>query len=262
MPLVYSAIVPHPPVLMPSVGKDSADQIKTTKNSMDELARELYAASPDTIIIISPHGPIDSKAFTVNITDKYTANFEQFGDFSTKLEFNGDTELLVTEKDRIHNKIPINIISEPELDHGTSIPLYHLTENLKDFKILPIHFSLMDSQTHFEFGKLLKDIILKSSKRIAVIASGDLSHCLTADAPMPFNDAGQEFDSTLIKLLEKTDAQGIVNFDPKLVEQAGECGLRSIIILLGILHNVNYEFKVLGYEAPFGVGYLTAQIIL
>ena len=127
---------------------------------------------------------------------------------------------------------------------------------------MPIYFSLLDNQTHLEFGKTLKDLIISSDKRIAVIASGDLSHCLTKDSPAPYNADGKKFDETLIELLKNGDAQAVANIDPKLIKNAAECGLRSFLILLGILNGINYKTEILSYEAPFGVGYLVANLKL
>ncbi len=260
MSLVFSAIVPHPPILIPNIGKDNIEKISKTKESFAQLERDLYAAKPDIVIFISPHGQISSDGFTVNLRDSYEASFESFGDFGTKLKLKGDTVLMTMGLENINNKIQINIISEEKLDHGIGVPAYCLLQHFENIKIIPIYFSLFDNQTHLEFGKSLKELIMSSDKRIAVIASGDLSHCLIKSSPAGYNSSGKEFDEKLIKLLENKEAQSIVNLDHNLIENAHECGLRSIIILLGILNNVNYETNILSYEAPFGVGYLTANL--
>ena len=55
----------------------------------------------------------------------------------------------------------------------------------------------------------------------------------------------------------------ILNMGEELVEEAGECGFRSIIILLGALSNLQqttYNLQLLSYEGPFGVGYLIANV--
>lgn len=262
MSLVFSAIAPHPPILIPSIGKDNLEQITKTKEALANLERDLYAAKPDILIIISPHGQINPDHFTINLSDKFEINFEEFGDFSTKMEVAGDIMLMTNDRERVSSKSPVNIISEKKLDHGIGIPFYALGQNIPNIKIVPIYFSLLDSQSHLEFGKNLKEIILNTDKRIAVIASGDLSHCLTENAPVKFSPAGKEFDESLINLLKNSDSQGVVNMDTKLTENAAECGLRSILILLGVLNNINYETKILNYEAPFGVGYLVANLEL
>ncbi|MDO8669586.1 MAG: AmmeMemoRadiSam system protein B [Candidatus Buchananbacteria bacterium] len=262
MSLVFSAISPHPPILIPGIGKENMEQITKTKEALASLERDLYAAKPDILIIISPHGPINSDHFTINLSDNFEANFEEFGDFSTKIKISGDILLMTNDRERIASKSPVNIISEAKLDHGVGVPFYALGQNMPNIKIIPIYFSLLDNQAHFEFGKNLKEIILNSDKRIAVIASGDLSHCLTENAPVKFNPAGKEFDEKLIDLLRKSESQSIVNMDVKLIERGAQCGLGSILILLGILNNISFETKILSYEAPFGVGYLVADLEL
>ena len=46
------------------------------------------------------------------------------------------------------------------------------------------------------------------------------------------------------------------------VADAAECGFRSFLILMGILQGVQTTYKSYAYEAPFGVGYLTANFVL
>ncbi|MEK7167463.1 MAG: AmmeMemoRadiSam system protein B [Patescibacteria group bacterium] len=262
MSLVFAAITPHPPILIPAVGKENLAQIEKTEKAMKRLEQDLYAAKPDVVVIISPHGEVQADAFVVNLSDDYAINFEAFGDFATKMDVKGETIMITTAKEKIANRVPINIISESNLDHGVGVPFFYLGRQLENIRLLPISFSLLDSQTHLEFGKALKEAIMDSDKRVAVIASGDLSHCLTSSAPAPFNPAGKEFDEKLIDLLKNRDTQSLANLDHKLVEDAAECGLRSILILLGILNHINFQTDILSYEAPFGVGYLVAELKL
>lgn len=260
--LIFSAIAPHPPILIPSIGKDSLDKITKTKKAMEKLARDFHASGPDIVIVISPHGEVSPTSFVINLCDQYEINFESFGDFTTKLAWPGDHDLMNNGKEILANKFPINVISEPNLDHGVGVPMSYLGKKLKNTTLIPISYSLLDNQTHLGFGKTLKEIISDSDKRVAVIASGDLSHCLTKDAPVPFNPAGKKFDEKLMKLIETNDVKKIANLDAEMVENAAECGLRSILILLGVLDGVNHKPKILSYESPFGVGYLVANFKL
>ncbi|PIP17779.1 MAG: AmmeMemoRadiSam system protein B [Parcubacteria group bacterium CG23_combo_of_CG06-09_8_20_14_all_35_9] len=262
MPLVFSSICPHPPILIPNIGKENIDQIQKTVEAMQELEEDLYIAKPETILIISPHGTILPHSFNVNLETEYKSNLEQFGDFTTKLKFKSDIPFINEIKAKLETKIPLILISGAEIDHGATVPLYYLTQHLPQTSIIPMGYSLLDYKSHFEFGKELKKIIIESKRRIAVIASGDLSHRLTKDAPAGYSPRGKEFDKKLIKLLKAKNAKGILNLNPALIEEAGECGLRSIVILLGILDDINYIPKVLSYEAPFGVGYLVVNFEL
>jgi len=69
--LTFAAITPHPPILIPSIGKENTKRIQKTSEAMEELEKKLHAAKPDTIIVISPHGAILPDAFSVNLNPQY-----------------------------------------------------------------------------------------------------------------------------------------------------------------------------------------------
>jgi len=261
MSLQFAAIAPHPPIILPTIGKQNLPKVEKTIEALKELNKKLLEIKPETIIVISPHGEFFTDAFNINTNAVYEANFEQFGDFSTKLTFKPDLEFINHFKEQVETKTPVFLTQHENLDHGTSVPLFYLTEGLKNVKIVPITYCLLNYQKHIEFGQELKEAIFDTEKKIAVIASGDLSHRLSLDAPAGFSKRAKEFDKKLIKLLKEKKVENILNMDPGFIEEAGECGLRSILILLGIIKNMNYEFEVLSYEAPFGVGYLVGEFI-
>jgi aromatic ring-opening dioxygenase LigB subunit len=125
----------------------------------------------------------------------YQTDLRSFGDLATRVKFQGERHLTTHIREALKTeKIPSVMISEPKLDHGSAIPLIYLTPHLKNIKIIPIGFCDLDWKTHVNFGNLLKEIILESNKRVAVIASGDLSHALITDSPAGFNADGSEFD--------------------------------------------------------------------
>ncbi|OGF21571.1 AmmeMemoRadiSam system protein B [Candidatus Falkowbacteria bacterium RIFOXYB2_FULL_38_15] len=261
--LVFAAITPHPPILIPSIGKENLKRIKKTENAMTELEKKIFESGAETIIVISPHGQILPDAFSVNLNPEYEINLEEFGDFGTKTKYKTNTRLAYKIKELAESQnIPVILNSDQYLDHGSAIPLSYLTKRLKNVSILPIGYSLLDLKAHYSFGDFLKEIILDDDKKIAVIASGDLSHCVTKDAPAGYSPRGKEFDEKLVELITNKNITGILKIDQGLIEEAGECGLRSIMILLGLLERINYTPEILSYEAPFGVGYLVANFKL
>ena len=246
-------------MLIPTVGKEHSSQAAATKAALEQIETELYGAKPDLILVISPHGELNSKAFTINLSQNFTADFRTFGDFETKLSLTGDTVLFSVAKEGIAAKSPINIISSPKLDYGIGVPLYFLCKHLMQVPIVPVYFSMLDLQAHYDFGKALREVILNTDKRVAVIASGDLSHSLSKDSPAGFNPDGKIFDETVVKLVAEGRFSNLINLDDKLIENAAECGLRSLAILGGLLSGINCHYDIISYEAPFGIGYLTAQ---
>jgi len=264
MPLNFACISPHPPIIIPTIGQENLSQVQSTIKALEKVAQDLKKAQPDAIIIISPHGPVGMDSFVIQNAQEFSGDFSQFGDFETRMNFSGDQELVKTIcKEAQKQSIPTSLLSESTLDHGCLVPLYYLTKNLPNAKLVPMAFSYLDYEMHFKFGKIINKAIEQYSNRtVGIIASGDLSHRLTPDAPAGYSARGEEFDQKLVKLLKKNDVKGILNMDPNLVEEAGECGLRSIIILLGTLDGLKYKPQILSYEGPFGVGYMVAEFNL
>jgi len=141
------------------------------------------------------------------------------------------------------------IISSPHQDWGFNVPLYFLAKNFKG-EINTYLIGLESPKFYFEEGKKIYKLINQTMKqsKIALVASGDLSHCLKADGPYG---------------LKKKDIEKILKLDD-LYPDAGECGLRSFCFILGILEEskINYEVEILSHEGPFGVGYLVANFKL
>lgn len=262
MSLVFAAFTPHPPLLIPTIGQEALKKVKKTQQAMQKLEEDMYLTRPDILIIISPHGGSFDDAFALNVCPRYETDLREFGDLTTKLTFAGEMTLAtqISEAAKLHN-LSLTMVSEPRLDHGAAVPLSQLTAHLPEIKLLPISFCGLDWKTHLNFGYLIKEQIMISNKRVAVIASGDLSHSLNSDAPAGFNAAGAEFDRKVQELLAANNTAGLLQLDSQLVHDAAECGFRSLLILLGILKNVEYVYQQYNYESPLGVGYLTANFV-
>lgn len=263
--LSFVAICPHPPIIIPSIGAGEAKKVKSTVSAMEQLARNLEKQNPDTIAIVSPHGKVEMEKMTIEASPKLSGDFLSFGD-SIEMSFENDRELAEEIFNESENTgIPARKTQAGWLDHGTMVPLYFLVKKIKKIKIVPLAYSFLDYESHFEFGRAIYRAIAKHPAKIAFVASGDLSHRLTPDAPAGYSLSGARFDKLLIELLKKGDAQSILKLDPQLIEEAGECGFRSICVLLGVLESWSAEAKkswqaeILSYEGPFGVGYLTAN---
>ena len=55
MSILAAFMVPHPPMIVPAVGRGSEAQISKTIRAYEQVAEEIAALEPDTIIITSPH---------------------------------------------------------------------------------------------------------------------------------------------------------------------------------------------------------------
>lgn len=263
MALVFAAVTPHPPLLIPTIGKDQMNYVEKTKQAMLQLEQELYVAKPNVILIITPHGSLYPDSFVLNAHTSFHSSFEQFGDLTTKCTWRGAPELAADiSHEAKKSNLPVQLISQQSLDHGAAVALFYLTAHMPEVKVLPVGYSGLSREAHIQFGEMLKDAIMQSDKRIAVIASGDLAHCLSKDAPAGLKKEGELFDNGLIKLLEQKKVDEILGMDEKIIAEVQECGYRSVLITLGILKNMDFSFKTLSYEYPFGIGYLVGHFML
>lgn len=153
------------------------------------------------------------------------------------------------------------IISSPHPDWGFNVPLFFLVKNFKG-ETTQLLVEGVTPRAYFEQGKNFAKN-LEENKKYALIASGDMSHCLKSDGPYGFHPDGPKFDKAFIEALKKKDIETILKLDETYPE-AAECGLRSFCFLLGILEGakVQWKPKILSYEGPFGVGYLVSDLSL
>jgi len=258
--IVFAAFTPHTPLLLPPIGKESLQKMSSTADAMDRLGDELRAAKPDTIVIVSAHATQHDGAFSANLHDSYLVDLRDFGDLTTTAEFEPNLSLIdAIQRSVRHERIPFTLDSDATLDYGTAVPLVALDAKAQ---IVPISYSNLSPKDHFAFGKALKDVLANRKERIAVIASGDLSHALTSDAPAGYRPEGEIFDAAVRQAVVQASASQLLTLEEEVVEKAEECAYRPLLVLFGILDQVPAEPEVLSYEHPFGVGYLVAQFHL
>ena len=262
MPLKFAAIAPHTPLLIPSIGKSNLARLGKTLNSYKKIGEFLSEKKIETTIFFSPHSKKEDDLFSLDVLPELNINFEDFGDFSTKTQISNDLE--ITENIRLglleNNKT--KAVNFDVLDFGAGVPAWLLLKEKKEIQAAVINSCNLSLKDHFETGIMIGKILEKSNKRIAIIASSDLSHCLDKRSPAGFSPKGQKFDLRLLDLMHEKRIEDILNIDEKVIEEAKPCGLKTIVMLLGVLgaNDTAWEMITSTYEAPFGIGYLTASL--
>jgi AmmeMemoRadiSam system protein A len=260
--VVFGCIVPHPPLLVPDVGRGQEREIIATTRAMEKLSQGLGAHRPETMLVVSPHGLSHHGAMGVLTAPSSSGNLRRWGERGPDYYFDNDPDLVAAIKEAARGlSIPLSSIGEHayELDHGVLVPMHFLIEGVKDVPMVPLTFCWLPLSIHFAFGQAIRRAADDVGKRVALIASGDLSHRLLPGAPAGYDRMGKVFDEKLVAALARLDVEEILKLDQELIDRAGECGLRSIVILLGALDGLSVEAEVLSYEGPFGVGYLVAS---
>ncbi len=264
MALVFGCIAPHPPLLVPVIGRGNEAAVASTTAAMVKLTQELSQAQPQTLFVISPHGQSYSEAMGVLNAPVSSGDFAQWGvRQGPEFHFLNDLDAVrLIQEECLREGVPLRSLGTAgyDLDWGVTVPLYFLQQGLaQEVALVPLTFSWLPLDRHYAFGRALRRAAERLDKRVALVASGDLSHRLLPEAPAGYDPMGRVFDAKLVELVGQMDAAGILSLDPELVARAGECGLRSIVILLGALEGLQVVPSVHSYEGPFGVGYLVAS---
>jgi AmmeMemoRadiSam system protein A/AmmeMemoRadiSam system protein B len=260
--LVFTGIAPHPPIMVPEVGREAAREVRGSIEAMGELTRRLIASGVETVVLISPHAPLDARAFVAYQGPKLYGDFGNFRAPDATVEAPLDEELLnaITRAARTHDYDVVGVRGY-ELDHGTAVPLYFLLRNGWHGKVVALGYTFLSNEDHLRFGACIRRAIEETKRPAGIVASGDLSHRLKPGAPAGFNPEAHLFDEEIVASLRACAPSRIININQSLRKQAGECGYRSMLVAFGATEEAEPDCEVLNYEAPFGVGYMVAQIM-
>ncbi|HST21228.1 MAG TPA: AmmeMemoRadiSam system protein B [Blastocatellia bacterium] len=261
--IVFAGIAPHPPLLVPEVGRDRIEQVATSQSALREFSRRLIDTHPETVIVISPHSPFDPHVFTARATAELRGDFREFQASQVELVFRNDLEM-IEAIERAANDEGVafsKLARDYPLDHGALVPLYYLHEAGWDGPIVVLGFTVQSNKTHLAFGRAIARAASSLNRRAALVASGDLSHRLIIGGPYEYEPTAHLFDEQIVEAIATGVSDNIINIDQKLRERAGECGYRSIVIALGSVDENPRDHQVLSYEGPFGVGYMVAVIV-
>lgn len=270
--LAYTALLPHPPVIVPEIGGKNSEKINNIARAMIRIGEDIKEAGIETLVFITPHGNVFSDVISCLATTRLYGDFAHFGCTGIKMEAENDLVLLKNlAKSAADDKIDFLIVDEenagkyglnPYLDHGISVPLYFLEKaGVENIRLLPISIGGLSILKLYSFGQAIARAADTINRRIAVIASGDMSHRLKEDGPYGYNPKGPQFDRMIKEYLERSDVEAILNISEDIREEAGECGYRSVVIMLGALDGRDFTVRHIEYADSFGVGYLTAGLV-
>jgi AmmeMemoRadiSam system protein B len=265
MPLIKAFLLPHSPLLIPEIGRANHEFLTKTTAAYQKAKADFIEAGVETLIIISPHNKIRENFFILNAAPEMEISFPDFGFIPSKNFLKGDIILSDKIKNNLKNEVPVRSLSDSALDYGSAIPLYLLKNPDTNFKILVISpADDFDLAENFNFGLKLAETIETEAKKIAIVVSGDLSHRLKRKSPGGYSPKGAKFDNKLIEYLSDPEnaKKNILKMDKRLIIEASECGLKPLLILLGILDKIKWEPDILAYQTDFGIGYLSLEFLL
>ena len=251
-------MVPHPPLIVPAVGRGGEKDITETTKAYERVAEHIAKIAPDTIIITSPHSVMYADYFHISPGTGSAGDFARFGAPQVSFDVDYDTEFVKRLEVLLkQNKFPAGTQGEREreLDHGTMVPLYFIRKHYKEGKIIRIGLSGLPLADHYKLGMFIKQVAEELDRNAVFVASGDLSHKLQDYGPYGFDPAGPVYDKRIMEAASKADFGGMLEFDEDFLDKAAECGHRSFVIMAGALDGVDVKPEVLSHQDVTGVGY-------
>ncbi len=258
MSVVGAIMVPHPPIILPEVGRGEEKKIAASDAAYRRAAAFAAELKPDTIVLSSPHAILYADYFHVSPGKSARGDMGQFRAPQLRFRVRYDDAFTAALSELAEREgFPAGTLGERSaaLDHGTMIPLYYLNKYYSDYKLVRIGLSGLSLKEHYRLGQMVAQTAEKLGRRVLFIGSGDLSHKLLAEGPYGFAPEGPAYDKRIMDVMGRAAFDELLDFDETFCDKAAECGHRSFCMMAGALDGKALETEKLSHEGTFGVGY-------
>lgn len=254
---LWTCCTPHPPIILPEIGRGRERDAGDTLSGMRQLKASVENNMPDILLLLSPHASC-SRGLAYTLATEYTGDFSAFGVPRPGFSISGAAEQGERLASFLFDKLPGSVTRRGSvpLDHGSLVPLVSLlgwTRRETPALIVANPIGLTSSEA-LALGQRLARY--DDQATWGLVASGDLSHRVTPDAPNGYSPLGAAFDAKIARALAENDPQALLEISDDEIEEVGQCGLNSVLAALGL--GTGRSGRLISYEAPFGVGYATS----
>ena len=160
MPVTGAFVMPHPPVILPEIGRGREKEIQATIDACRTAAKRIARLKPDVIILSSPHSVLYADYFHISPGAAASGNFRGFGAPGTVIRADYDTAFAnELARQAEAQGIPAGTLGERDktLDHGTMIPLRFINEFYAGYKLVRLGLSGLSFVDHYRFGKCVAE---------------------------------------------------------------------------------------------------------
>ncbi len=264
MGIIAGYAVPHPPMILPEIGRGEEKTIQPTIDAYRAVAAEIAALDPETIVVTTPHSVMYSDYFHISPGRGAYGDMSQFGAGSVQVNVAYDEEmvsLLCELAERSGLRAGTLGERDKHIDHGTMIPLRFIEQAYReagkkpDYRVIRIGLSGLPLLDHYALGILVQKAADDLGRRTVMAASGDLSHYLKETGPYGFHEEGPVYDERIMDTFRRGAFNELLRYPAALLEGAGECGHRSFTIMAGAMDCTAVETCVFSHQDVTGVGY-------
>jgi 2,3-dihydroxyphenylpropionate 1,2-dioxygenase len=247
--LVFAGGCSHVPDLLARPEIDPADAVERLKASYAKLKDSLVAAAPDVLVVTTDchFQSFETGAFVVGVNGTHKGSMEFFKRPDLDLSLRGDPEFanhLV--KNARDSGLEVEAAPVVNLDHGLIVPLRQVLP-YPDLPVVPIvtqparTFSPYGARA---FGQTLRRAVELSGKKVALLATGGLSHWLD---PGKFGGVDIAFDDYILQMLRHGRGLDLADLEPYALLDHGQYEFLNWLIVLGAL-GPGVRAEVYAYE--------------
>ena len=259
MPLVAALAASHAPNILLEPGSEweefmqlhysMAPQASSSRPSLESqkklradaekafavLRSDLEASRPDVLIVVANDQFVNFffnniPTFFVTLADEVKGQFTRH-----KFDYRGHKELARTIlKAGLERGIDFSYGEYVELQHTQVVPLYFLLPEPK-IPILPIYVNtwvdpIPTPRRCYQVGELLREVANAQRERIAILATGGLSHF--PGSPR-IGEIDTQFDHKLLEIMRDGKGRTLADYSLEQILQAGDSEFLNWMVVLG-----------------------------
>lgn len=263
MPIVFAGAASHAPGMTAWTEAAPREQAENFLGHYRRLGERLAASQPDAIVALTVEHWANfflngMPAFCIGRAAHYDGPVEEWLRLP-KARVPGAADLSAEIIDAcLEGGFDPSFSDELLLDHATFLPLHFLNPGMA-VPIVPIIVNTLTppmptARRCFAFGRFLGELLEKNSRRIAVIATGGLSHW---PGEAKHGKINVPFDRNFLDMLIGADRTKLAEYTHEEINrEAGSGGheIRTWIALAGAVPN--WKASVLAYEpvVPWATG--------
>lgn len=267
MAITAAALVPHPPLLLPELGRSPTPDLELLRSASRHAVATLLDQA-EALLVVGP-APAWGEA-----EPGAAGSFVPYGaPVTASLPAAAATPAVVDgPAGPSRNADAARWLDRAALPPGylTELPLSlavaaWLLDQLAEERALPpvAAFGVpvgADAGQAAALGRALAAAVRREAQ-VGLLAMADLSARRTQRAPASFHPDAEEFDRRIGDAIRKAELGRLLEVDPALAAEMGAGGMAALWLLAGALADVRDLHGEVRYEGgPFGVGYLVGVL--
>ncbi len=233
--IVWAAATVHAPQLLTRPPQEDQTQLEASISAMAELGQGLDETKPDVLLIVGldhveAFFPGAVPAFAIVTGERATA---EFAGHKYDLPIHQELASALAEG-LIEDGIDIAYTNEALLGHAFMTPLEFVHEG-RPIPVIPMFVNvylppLPTPRRAYEVGKAIGRVIAGRPERVAVLASGGMSHY---PGTHKYFDPEFEFDHWVIQELEEGRVESVLDLTSVQLDETGDTELLTWLVALG-----------------------------